>query len=152
MLVAVQSRNASLQIVVLGPRPSGHNLSVSMTADHDHHKLLLEHSSPSYEMYDRIDLPTTPLLSASSLSTIIASMFTISSNSNPSASVVNHVRTTVLGLLRDLVRDNSTTLFDLLSLLQSCADACASHTLSLVTSSGEINRTTYSVVLGHSQT
>ena len=57
------------------------------------------------------------------------------SSSAPSASskTPHEVRSTVLGLVRDLVQDHSSGSPAALGILQSCADACTSHSVSFST-------------------
>ena len=51
--------------------------------------------------------------------------------SSPAPSKTNHeVRSTVLGLVRDLVQDHSSGSPAALGILQSCADACTTHSVS----------------------
>jgi hypothetical protein len=52
-------------------------------------------------------------------------------SSSASSKTPHEIRTTVLGLVRDLVQDHSSGSPAALGILQSCADACISHSVSL---------------------
>ena len=56
--------------------------------------------------------------------------FSFSSSASSSSKTPHEVRSTVLGLVRDLVQDHSSGSPAALGILQSCADACTSHSVS----------------------
>lgn len=112
----------------------------------------IEDAPPSYDALENVPGPSVPrrdektgpsspfshIASASPtspLSSVVASRKTTSKRTNawfnfgPSSRATKEVRTTILGLLRDLIKQSDAA--GALGVLESCADACKTYDLSL---------------------
>lgn len=97
----------------------------------DHGPIHLPNSPPPFRPSK---VAHTRSLSSSSVGSLKGkkSWFKFSSPTPSSSSrTLNEVRTTVLGLVRDLVQEHSSGSPAALGILSSCAEACSSHTISL---------------------
>jgi hypothetical protein len=97
----------------------------------DHGPIHLPNSPP---LFRPPKVAHTRSLSSSSVASLKGkkSWFKFSSPTPSSSSrTLNEVRTTVLGLVRDLVQEHSSGSPAALGILSSCAEACSSHTISL---------------------
>lgn len=100
----------------------------------DHGPIHLPNSPPLFRPPNATPKSHTRSLSSSSVASLKGkkSWFKFSSPTPSSSSrTLNEVRTTVLGLVRDLVQEHSSGSLAALGILSSCAEACSSHTISL---------------------
>ncbi|KAF8957565.1 hypothetical protein BDZ97DRAFT_1845578 [Flammula alnicola] len=111
------------------PTPTPGDWNVQSIANQQ--PIALTSSPPSFRPPNSAPKSHKRSLSSSSTTSLKSKKSWFQFSSTSSTRTLNEVRTTVIGLVRDLVRDHSSGSPAALGILNSCSDACSSHSVSL---------------------